>query len=86
MVNTSGVTFFWVAVSERMEWRYPVRGYRYLHLDAGHVCQNLYLAAEAISCGVCAIAAFDDEKVNEALNLDGENLFVIYVATVGKHN
>ena len=84
MISTSGVTFFWVAVAERMEWRYPERGYRYLHLDAGHVCQNLYLAAEAIDCGVCAIAAFDDDQVNEALDLDGENLFTIYVAAVGK--
>jgi SagB-type dehydrogenase family enzyme len=86
MVSTCGVTFFWVAVAERMEWRYPVRGYRYLHLDAGHVCQNLYLAAEAVGCGVCAIAAFDDDLVNEALDLDGENLFAIYVATVGKRS
>jgi SagB-type dehydrogenase family enzyme len=84
MVSSSAVTFFWVAVAERMEWRYPVRGYRYLHLDAGHICQNLYLSAEAIDCGVCAIAAFDDDLVNEALDLDGNNLFTIYVATVGK--
>ena len=84
MISSSAVAFFWVAVAERMEWRYPERGYRYLHLDAGHVCQNLYLAAEAIDCGVCAIAAFDDDLVNEALDLDGENLFTIYVATLGK--
>ncbi len=80
----SAVTFLWVAVAERMAWRYVERGYRYLHLDAGHVCQNLYLAAEAIDCGVCAIAAYDDEVLNTALKLDGKNLFVIYLASVGK--
>ncbi len=83
-IPSSAVTFIWVAVTERMTWRYVERGMRYLHLDAGHVCQNLYLAAEALDCGVCAIAAFEDEKLNEALNLDGENLFVIYLATLGK--
>ncbi len=83
-VYNSAVTFLWVAVVERMTWRYVERGYRYLHLDAGHVCQNLYLAAEAINCGVCAIAAYDDESLNAALNLDGENLFVIYLASLGK--
>ncbi len=83
-VARSAVTFFWVAVAERMTWRYGERGYRYLHLDAGHVCQNLYLAAEAIHCGVCAIAAFDDEATNRLLELDGEEQFVIYMATVGK--
>ena len=83
-VLTSAVTFIWVAVAERMTWRYVERSYRYLHLDAGHVCQNLYLAAEPLSCGVCAIAAFDDEYLNQELGLDGENLFVIYLASLGK--
>ncbi|MFX0051535.1 MAG: SagB/ThcOx family dehydrogenase [Candidatus Hermodarchaeota archaeon] len=83
-VKKSAVTFFWVAIVYRMYWRYGERGYRYLHLDAGHVCQNLYLAAEKIGCGVCAIAAYDDIQVNEILGVDGEDAFTIYLATVGK--
>ena len=83
-VKRSAVTFFWVAVPYRMTWRYGERGYRYLHLDAGHVCQNLYLSAEAIGAGVCAIAAFEDQVLNGLLELDGEESFVIYLATVGK--
>jgi len=69
---------------ERMYWRYVERGYRYLHLDAGHVCQNLALGAEQLGCGICPIAAFDDELLNATLGLDGRNLFVIYLASVGK--
>jgi SagB-type dehydrogenase family enzyme len=83
-VQTSAVTFLWVADVYRMAWRYGERGYRYLHLDAGHVCQNLYLAAETMDCGVCAIAAYDDQGLNDLLGLDGESRFVIYVASVGK--
>jgi SagB-type dehydrogenase family enzyme len=83
-VKHSAATFIWVAVTYRMTWRYQERGYRYLHLDAGHVCQNLYLAAEAIDGGVCAIAAFYDDEVNALLGLDGESQFVIYLATMGK--
>jgi SagB-type dehydrogenase family enzyme len=83
-VLNSAVSFFWVAVVERMTWRYMQRGYRYLHLDAGHVCQNLYLAAESLNCGVCGIAAFDDTALNRSLNLDGEKQFVIYAASLGK--
>lgn len=83
-IRKSAVTFIWVAVTYRMTWRYGERGYRYLHLDAGHVCQNLYLAAEANDCGVCAVAAFDDDALNSLLGFDGETLFVIYMATVGK--
>jgi SagB-type dehydrogenase family enzyme len=84
MVAESAATFIWVAAMERMTWRYVERGYRYIFLDAGHVCQNLYLAAEPINCGVCAIGAYDDDQVNQLLNLDGENFFVVYLATVGK--
>jgi len=83
-VTKSAVTFIWVAVTERMYWRYGERGYRYLHLDAGHVCQNLYLAAEAIHCGVCGIAAFDDDLLNEVLHLDGQELWAIYCGALGK--
>jgi SagB-type dehydrogenase family enzyme len=83
-IRTSAVTFIWVAVTERMTWRYGQRGYRYLHLDAGHVCQNLYLSAESLDCGVCAIAAFDDDALNRALGTDGESLFPIYLGSVGK--
>jgi len=83
-VRNAAVTFLWIAVLERMTWRYGERGYRYLHLDAGHVCQNLYLSAEAVDCGVCAIGAFDEEQLNRLLRLDGEQLFAIYLASLGK--
>lgn len=83
-VLNSAVTFIWTAVPYRMQWRYGERGYRYLHLDAGHVCQNLYLSAQSIDCGVCAIAAFLDDNINILLQIDGEKEFTIYIATVGK--
>ena len=83
-VRTSAATFLWLAVPYRMTWRYGQRGYRYLHLDAGHVGQNLYLAAEAIGCGACAVGAFDDEALGAFLGLDGRNQFIIYLAAVGK--
>ena len=84
IVKNSAATFIWVAVPYRMNWRYDERGYRYIHLDAGHVCQNLYLASEAVGCGACAIGAYDDDEVNALLGLDGAEQFVIYMATVGK--
>jgi hypothetical protein len=39
MVRNSAVTFFWAAEIYRNVWRYTERAYRYVHLDAGHVCQ-----------------------------------------------
>lgn len=84
MVAQSAVTFLWVAVTERTTWRYGQRGYRYLFLDAGHLCQNLHLAAEAIDAGACAIGAFDDDAINAFVGVDGVEQFVIYVAALGK--
>lgn len=83
-ITNSAATFIWAAVLERMYWRYVERGYRYLHLDAGHVCQNLALGAEQLGCGICPIAAFDDELLNATLGLDGEDMFVVYLASLGK--
>jgi nitroreductase len=39
-------------------------------IEAGHVCQNLYLASEAIDARMCAIAAYDQEKMDELLKAD----------------
>ena len=83
-VKRSAATFIWVCDVNRMTWRYSERGYRYAFMEAGHVCQNLYLSAESIGCGVCAIAAYDDDTMNQLLGLDGESQFVIYIATIGK--
>ncbi|ACL15587.1 SagB/ThcOx family dehydrogenase [Methanosphaerula palustris] len=84
MVLRSAVTFLWTAVPYRTTWRYGPRGYRDIYIDAGHVCQNLYLAAGPIDCGVCAIESFQDDYMNRLLGLDGKTQFLIYCAAVGK--
>ena len=83
-IATSAVTFIWVAIPERTIWRYAERSFRYLYLDAGHVCQNLSLAAESIHCGVCAIGAYNDDAVDELLGLTPPEKFAIYMAPVGR--
>lgn len=80
----SAVTFIWAAIPYRMEWRYGLAAHKVIALDAGHVCQNLYLACETINAGTCAIAAYDQEELDELLGLDGEEEFAIYLAPVGK--
>lgn len=84
MIANSAVNFIFSAVPYRCSWRYGQRGYRYLYLDAGHVGQNLSLAAEAVGCGACMIGAYRDEAMNEVLHMDGVEEFVIYIMTVGK--
>ncbi len=81
---SSAVSFLWSAVFRRCMSKYGNRGMRYLLLDAGHICQNVLLAAEAIGSGGCPIAAFFDDEVNELLGLDPANESILYAASVGK--
>jgi SagB-type dehydrogenase family enzyme len=80
----AAVTFAWTAIPYRMEWRYSRAAHKVIALDAGHVCQNLYLACEAIGAGTCAIAAYHQELMDDLLGVDGEDEFTIYMAPVGK--
>jgi SagB-type dehydrogenase family enzyme len=78
------VTFMWSAIPYRTEWRYSFLSAKLITLDAGHVCQNLYLACQAIGAGTCALDAYDQHKLDAFLGLDGEDELAIYAAPVGK--
>jgi SagB-type dehydrogenase family enzyme len=80
----AAVTFIWTALPYRMEWRYGLAAHKVIAIDAGHVCQNLYLSCEAIGAGTCAIAAYDQEAMDIFLRIDGTDEFTIYIAPVGK--
>jgi SagB-type dehydrogenase family enzyme len=83
-VAGSAVVFIWTAIPYRMEWRYGAISPKIIALDAGHVCQNLYLACEAAGAGTCAIAAYHQGKMDDLVGVDGTDEFVVYVAPVGK--
>lgn len=80
----AAVTFLWAAVPYRSEWSYASEAARLILLDAGHACQNLYLACEPIGCGTCAVGAYDQEQIDRLIGLDGKDEFVVYAAPVGK--
>ena len=80
----AAVTFVWSAIPARTEWRYAEASAKVIALDAGHVCQNLYLACGAIGCGTCAIAAYDQDLVDELVGVDGDDELVVYLSPVGK--
>ena len=80
----ASVVFIWAAMPYRTEWRYGYIAHRMIAMDAGHVCQNLYLAAESIGSGVCAMLAYDQQGMDNLIGVDGNNEFTIYLAAVGK--
>jgi len=70
------------ALYQRTAFSYGKRGERYVHIEAGHVGQNIYLQAVAFGLGTVAIGAFNDEQVGEVLKLDGQYQ-ALYIMPVG---
>lgn len=83
-VSNAAVVFVWTTIPYRTEWRYSVIAYKGILVDVGHVCQNLYLACEAIEAGTCAILAYEQKTIDNLIGVDGENEFTVYLASVGK--
>ncbi len=79
----ASVVFVLTAIFQRLRWRYRERAYRYALLEAGHIAQNIYLAAEAAGLGACAVGAFFDSLVNQLLGVDGTEEAALYLLAVG---
>ncbi len=84
LVPRAPIVFFWTTVPYRTEWRYSLLSHKRIAQDSGHLCQNLYLATEAIRAGTCAVGAFNQKMMDEFLGVDGKEEFSIYTARVGK--
>jgi SagB-type dehydrogenase family enzyme len=83
-VGKAAVVFIWATIPYRMEWRYGLAAHKVIAIDAGHVCQNLYLACAAIGAGTCAVAAYHQDLMDQLLGIDGDSEFTLYLAPVGK--
>lgn len=70
------------AVYERTTKKYGYRGVRYVHMEAGHAAQNIYLQATALDLGVVTVGAFNDSKVRAIIGM-GEDEVPLYVIPVG---
>mgnify|MGYP001770752666 CR=1 FL=1 len=56
---------------------------RYVHMDLGHLGQNVYLQCTALGLGTVAVGAFDDEGVKEAVGLS-EDETPLYIMPIGR--
>jgi SagB-type dehydrogenase family enzyme len=84
MLGQAGVCFVLSAVFQRTRWKYRERTYRYVLLEAGHIGQNLYLAATSMGLGACAVGAFLDDELNDLLGVDGKEEAALYLISVGR--
>ena len=67
----------------RTRFKYGLRGYRFALLEAGHVAQNLLLAATAFQLASVPLGGFFDRRLDELLSLDGVNESTLYAIAVG---
>ena len=76
-VKNAPVDIVVTGVYSRTEGKYEERAPRYVHMEAGHACQNIYLQAEALNLGTVVIGDFIDHKVSDLLNLKEEKPLAI---------
>ncbi len=83
-LGEANVVLILTAIFQRLRWKYRERAYRYALLEAGHIGQNIYLAATALEMGACAVGAFDDNALNALVGVDGEEEAAVYMLAVGR--
>jgi SagB-type dehydrogenase family enzyme len=71
------------ATFERTQSKYGERGYRFVHLEAGHAAQNVLLTACALGLGAVPIGGFCEDAVGDLLELDPEIESPVYVVLLG---
>jgi len=84
MVENAPLTIAIAADFSKTTDRYGERGIMYTHMEVGHVGQNIYLQAEALGLGTCAIGAFTDDRVGNVLQLPA-NEVPLYLMPVGHY-
>lgn len=71
------------AVVSRSLTKYSDRGYRYQLLEAGHVGQNIGLAAVERGLGACSLGGFFDDELAALLDVDPDFEVALYAIAVG---
>jgi SagB-type dehydrogenase family enzyme len=84
IVSGCGVVVLVAAIFGRTRFKYGLRGYRFALLEAGHVGQNLVLAATALGLGAVPLGGFYDRPTDEFLGLDGVNESTLYTIAIGR--
>jgi SagB-type dehydrogenase family enzyme len=83
LARSAALTVVLAATFWRSRVKYGLRAYRFALLEAGHVGQNLLLAATALDLASVPLGGFYDHRLDDALGLDGVNRASLYVVCVG---
>jgi SagB-type dehydrogenase family enzyme len=81
-IGKAPATIVIAAVYERTTRKYGERGReRYVHMDAGHAAQNIFLQVTALGLGTTTVGAFRDRGIKQLL--DAEKAEPLYLMPVG---
>jgi SagB-type dehydrogenase family enzyme len=83
IVRDCAVLFLIAAVFGRTRFKYGLRGYRFALLEAGHLAQNVVLAAAALDLACVPLGGFYDRRTDTFLGLDGVNESALYTIAAG---
>lgn len=81
-IEDAPISIVIAAEYERTTVRYGERGIRYVHMEAGHAGENIYLQAGASGLGTVVVGAFLDVDLAQVLSLPEEQV-PLYVMPVG---
>jgi SagB-type dehydrogenase family enzyme len=82
-VEDAAVVIAIAGVYERTTAKYGERGIQYVHMEAGHAAQNIYLQATSLGLGAVSIGAFHDDEVRSVLGMEEEE-HPLYLMPVGR--
>ena len=71
------------AVFWRTRFKYGLRGYRFALLEAGHVAQNVLLAAAAVDLTALPVGGFFDRRFDALVGADGLDEASLYALIIG---
>ncbi|MBV8078812.1 MAG: SagB/ThcOx family dehydrogenase [Actinobacteria bacterium] len=67
----------------RTRFKYGLRGYRFALLEAGHVVQNVVLAAACADVAALPVGGYYDRRVDALVGADGLDEASVYVVILG---
>ncbi len=82
-IGDAAIDIVFTAVYARTTVKYGERGIRYVHMEAGHAAENVYLQAGALELGTVTIGAFYDSEVRGVMNIS-EQENPLYIMPVGR--
>lgn len=83
VIATCPIDLVVCALFSRTTSRYGKRGEMYIHMEAGHLGQNVALQAVALGLATVMVGAFDSDEVGRVLKVE-EQIKPLYIIPVGK--